>query len=528
MAIRETSPLGRTDVLWVSEEASTDTQALLVSLGFSVKREYPAALLKNFGSFEDVAAAIFVQPETKPTQFIEEIKDHVEQLLNYESLVFIISSKSGSSSIGTRLAQLKLPAVWQGVEGGYKVFDGLNLQPYLKNGEPPFPYVYVFSPYTMKNDIETLVADRLLRYGSRIKPKPDREGVFDIIGPDSKSLDLDERLMLRRGFHDYAKLHIQKFSEGNSEANVFLVHATLEPSVIAPFPQPFFVKIGPRNQIFHEWRNYKFLVREHLPFHLAPNLALDRCGLGAKKGIIVGDFIEESEGIGSCSRNARASASIGALFDRTLRGWHSNIEHGLFFSNQKKNKRVFNHIPGGRLIIAKEHGAQRNPSELDAELKIRLNKPLLCGWIHGDLHAGNIFARGNDAILIDFLSSKKGPLLADPAALEASLIIRVPADANFNREAWQRALHPLIIQESFDRLPSVIDPTEPYAWMVSAIRQIRRYALAIQTERGQYATVLAYRLLQMAAKDKKAPEAENFRRAVAYALADSLLQMKWS
>ena len=50
------------------------------------------------------------------------------------------------------------------------------------------------------------------------------------------------------------------------------------------------------------------------------------------------------------------------------------------------------------------------------------------GPYHGDLHPGNIMVRGGDAILIDFSSASDGPLTADPAALEVSLIFGTDED----------------------------------------------------------------------------------------------------
>jgi hypothetical protein len=135
--------------------------------------------------------------------------------------------------------------------------------------------------------------------------------------------------------------------------------------------------------------------------------------------------------------------------------------------------------------------------------------------------------RATDAIVIDFCASRDGPLLIDPAALEVSLLVRTPYDADFDSEAWRdMALH-LYSQEAMTRPPNNFDPTDKYAWLASCIRQVRLQALSMELESGQYATVLACYLYQAASKDSTVSDAEDFRRAFACLLAGRLLNFTW-
>jgi hypothetical protein len=228
--------------------------------------------------------------------------------------------------------------------------------------------------------------------------------------------------------------------------------------------------------------------------------------------------------------------AIGTLFDRTLRGWHSRADThkgtSLFYNLRKL---LDGDVSTERIDLAKNiFQVKLLPAAIKSYLQNRPAEDLLWGPIHGDLHTDNIRVRGSDAILIDFCSARDGPLLVDPSALEVSLAIRVPTnDGDFNKDAWLRMMNSLFSQDALRRPPAIHDSTEPYAWIASCIRQVRLHSLPMQRELGQYAHVLVYYLLQAAIKDsnikpKKDPYGhENFRRAVAYGLADRLLDMKW-
>jgi hypothetical protein len=332
---------------------------------------------------------------------------------------------------------------------------------------------------------------------------------------------------LRRGFFDCSEVYLDEITEGRSGTRVFLAHAKLSQPLIRPRMEPFFVKVGPRRKIVREWQNYDGRVRHHVPFYLAPSLVMERCALGAREGIIVGDFVEESEALGSCTLGGRSHTSIGALFDRTLRAWHLRTDEDRQLPSDAFGWLCRGTVPLSRLRQAKRMGARRMPAVLVSELRALPIESFRYGVIHGDLHAENVQVRGPDAILIDFYSCKSGLLLSDPAALEVSLAVRTPHERGFDPDAWMRTVDELFQKTALKTPPRTHNPTEPYAWLSSAVRQIRLHALAMELSSGQYARVLAFYLYFAATMDANAEPAEEYRRAGAYYLADKLLSISW-
>jgi hypothetical protein len=527
MTIRDIAFQKRTTVIWFGQKAPAEEKSLLEKLEFSVDDDSPTKVLKDDAVLGSVAAAVFVQSETKPLSIVAELETYVERLLDYECLVFIVATKAGLSSVTNTLSQLNVTSIWPPPEGEtgreLVVFDEHEQRTLSRGGVPPLPHVNVYRD----SPAAAAIAQQILRYGPRNTPAADVPGVFEITGPKASSVTLNHRLMLRRSFHDCRELYLNndEIDDGRSGVRVYMAHATLRQPYGLSCPLPFFVKVGPRKKILREWRNYEQHVREYVPFHLGPRLVRERCALGAHEGIIVGDFVEDSEGLDECSRNGRAATPIGTLFDRTLRGWHFQPATGLGPLYAELRKLIKGEVPAARLLTAMHLGAKRNPAELISELQRRPPEELLLGQIHGDLHAGNVRVRGSDAILIDFHSCRNGALLVDPAALEVSLAIRFPKDVGFNKDGWERIVRYLFSREALLRPPTVHDRTEPYAWLVSCVRQIRLHASAMQIQQGQYAWVLAVHLLQAASKDPNVSAEENYRRAMAYFLADSLVDM---
>lgn len=543
ITVEEYAPRERTGVLWVGKTEPKDITALLKQFGFFVDK---LSLPLDAKTIAGLAGVVFEQADEEPLAIVTEIETHVVRLLDHGCLVFILATPNGLVNIKKTLSQLKVVSIWPTTPPapeGYRVFNGRCTHP-LDVGTPPTPYVRVYrSAILPKQDI----LDMLVRYGPQHSPAAaitaNVPGIFEITGPAARNVSCNHRLMLCRSFPDCKEVHLDYVSDtGRSGVAVYIAHATINPprwarnQTPALRQLPFFVKIGPRWKIIPEWKNYEELVRRQVPFHLAPRLVTERCELGAHTGIIVGDFVEDSESLGECSRCGRAMTPIGTLFDRTLRGWHSQ-------ANTKINGSLFvelNKLLEGNVSRAREGKAKinwkvkRTPFEIKEYLRHRPAENLLTGPIHGDLHADNIRVRGSDAILIDFCSAREGPILADPAALEVSLAVRVPSNnKEFDKNAWLRVMDSLFSQDALRMPPAIHDPREPYAWIASCIRQVRLHALPMQRKNGQYAHVLAYYFLQAAIKDpkinsKKDPHGhESFRRAFAYAIADKLLGMVW-
>lgn len=551
--IEECSPRERSNVLWAGQTLRLGTTELLIQLGFTVNNLPLSSSPLSDKTISGLAGVIFAQDEAKPLSIVAEIETHVSRLLDHGCLVFILATPNGLVGVKNALTQLKVTSSWPTTPPapeGYEVFNGRDSRPLNDYGAPQTPYVFV---YRSEIQPERDIINKLVRYGPHYSPADKVElevgvdandtGVFKITGPAASDVCANHNLMLRRSFHNCEELHLDYVNDiGRSGVTVYIAHATLKPPRGArnPLPArrqlPFFVKIGPRWKIIPEWRNYEERVCQQVPFHLAPRLISERCELGAETGIIVGDFVEDSESLGECARSGRATTPIGTLFDRTLRGWHSQAST----QNDKLlyvglRKLIEGDVSVARVDVAKNQwGVNRTPLAIKDYLRQRPAENLLWGPIHGDLHTDNIRVRGSDAILIDFCSAREGSLLSDPAALEVSLAIRVPLNnKDFKKEAWLRTMRSLYSQDALQMPPAIHNPTEPYAWIASCIRQVRLHALPMQKIDGQYAHVLAYYFLQAAIKDsninqEKDPHGyENFRRAVAYALADSLLDMNW-
>ena len=338
ITIEEFSTRERTGVLWVGQTAHPDTIELLKQLGFSVDNlTLPSPSLSD-KAIAGLAGVVFVQAVAKPLTLITELETHVARLLDHGCLVFILATPNGLASVKNVLTQLKVVSIWPTsppAPEGYEVFNGL-LSRQLKDVRiPPIPYVRVYRAEILPDQD---IVNMIVRYGPQYSPaadvKVDAPGIFKITGPAERDVSVIHRLMLRRSFHDCEELHLAYVSDvGRSGVKVYIAHATIKPPRGArnPIPArqqlPFFVKIGHRWKIIPEWEKYEEFVRRYVPFHLAPHLVTERCELGARTGIIVGDFVEDSESLGECSRCGRAMTPIGTLFDRTFRGWHSQARH---------------------------------------------------------------------------------------------------------------------------------------------------------------------------------------------------------
>jgi Ternary complex associated domain 9 len=510
-------------VFWIGE-IRPGTQQLLELLQFSVDTSSPTNRLTDDGFLGGLAAVVFAQDVKKPMSIVDDLASFVTRLLDFECLVFALASNAGLQSVVNVLTAARVPSIWPtGGPEQFVRFDGQGVRNLTVDGEPPFPHVRV---YRASAPSEEQIAKLAHLYGPRFSPAPDDPKEFEVVLSDSTTIDAEDRLMLRRSFHDCARVDLTRMS-GRSGARVFMAHALVRDPPLGRRPLPFFVKVGKRRKIITEWANYKRNVEQYIPFHLAPRVVEDRCGLGGHRGIIVGDFIEESESLRQCALSGRAVAPLGGLFERTLRGWHLqavNRRESFYFAMKGL---ITGNLSASRHSAAKVMGARRTLEELREDLKKKGKEMATWGPTHGDLHADNVRVRGSEAILIDFYCTRPGPLLSDPAALEISLAIGVPLAKDFDRVAWTEMMRELYSQPALRAPPAASLPTHPFAWLAKCVRQIRLHALPVQQEDGQYARVLAYRLLQAAIKDHGARPAEDFRRTSAFCFAEELLGMKW-
>jgi len=255
---------------------------------------------------------------------------------------------------------------------------------------------------------------------------------------------------------------------------------------------------------------------------LGPHLIPERCFLGAYEGIVVTDFVEESEGLVDCAMAGRAAAAIAGLFNRTLHGWHRDAE--VKDAPLRRFLPARETMPRERFTLARELGAELPQTKLEQLFGRLRSTKVLVGPIHGDLNAGNILVRGGDSVVIDFSKHEpEGAVLCDPAALEASLLVAGFAKDEREVAAWLHSVGPAYERAALLSTPPYVDPDSRSCWFFECVRQIRRYARQVELNDGQYAAALAAALLKLACKDMRLGEREEASRAAAYVLAEKIM-----
>jgi hypothetical protein len=112
------------------------------------------------------------------------------------------------------------------------------------------------------------------------------------------------------------------------------------------------------------------------------------------------------------------------------------------------------------------------------------------------LHFGNIMVRNRDAILIDFGSMGPfGPLYADPAVLEVSLVFGTDEhDDPETYESWRNFVDDIFIEPLTPPLPRGNFPQ--FFWLHEAIRELRHIVACCGVEGKEALIILAACLLR--------------------------------
>jgi hypothetical protein len=342
-------------------------------------------------------------------------------------------------------------------------------------------------------------------------------------------LSVEEKLLFRRAFWDCAEIIAEPLPGGNS-GSVFCIYATFRDSVVGPRPLPFFAKIDLKRKIVRELNNYKIYTEHFIPFSSRPNLDHSRCLVGSSQGIIVGNFVEHSETLWDLAIRGHANNAIHSLFDEALRGWRLQAyqdnklpsESNLY--EQLGNIVKAERIPQKRVSTAFSLGATFKAEEIVSLAKSLPAMAHRSAPIHGDLHAKNVRVRDSDAILIDFNSTRSGPIIADPASLEAALVFSMANSKDDDDEGWRKTVDRLFDEKYFVQAPPPANQPLPREWLWNCVRQIRLVALSMQTTKFEYATVLGIYLLRCSMFKADYPQ-EEFRRTYAYMLGERLLKM---
>jgi hypothetical protein len=335
-----------------------------------------------------------------------------------------------------------------------------------------------------------------------------------------------ELILVQRAFADFDDVHLKELALGFSGARAFKAQARRG----GGNTMPYFVKIGARRKIQDEFVAYENGVEKFIPFHLSPPFLKEQCYLGARSGIIIECFVTESESLLKCAEEGRGVSPIACLFGRTLNAWHrpSTIKALGHYVLDKFPTEVDPEVWDAAQTI----GNPRKPSELLPLFKrCCASLEVQYGLIHGDLNANNVRVRGTDAVVIDMEKYSEGPLLWDPACLEASFLVEAFVKDDRPVLEWQASIERCFGSDLLDCW-STDHLTDESSWFHTAVGQIRLFVRAMQSKGGQYDAVLSAALLWKSAKPVGGPETsvscsksrELRRRGVAYLFGQFILE----
>lgn len=394
-----------------------------------------------------------------------------------------------------------------------------------QEGNPHAPYIYICDTSVGWKGIAKLIGYNRASHG------PSQETSLSVFDDEGNRLNLEvsDEVLLRRAFWDCTNVHLTRLPGGLSGVAAYRAYVRLSSGVLGldAAPYPYFVKLGDRNKIEREYTQYRDLVVEYIPSHLAPRLRHERCALGATRGVIVGDFVEGSEPLKTCANDGRASAAVANLFGKTLRTWQSygrKVEESVPEFLRTHNFHFPDELPQNRIGLVSQLGSTKTLMELKALYEKLDSKPILIGPGHGDLHAANILVRGADAVLIDFEKARQDiPFVFDLASLESGLFV----DGFLKDKRSHKEILCSVIglydggKDQCRTLPC--KPEDPSVWYFECIRQIRLHARELEQASGQYAAALVFTFLKKACNSDIIGEEQIALRACAFILAEKIL-----
>lgn len=352
----------------------------------------------------------------------------------------------------------------------------------------------IADPATVANHASTLRRGRAPKETLKIDPP----GVLNLV--DSGEV------LVKRAFNKEDRVELSVLTGGRT-ATVFRVDA-FGPGTSRPLP--FVAKIAERRRIAEEFDNFCDNVSDFVPFPFRPDLVRERCILGAERGILVSHFIEHSEPLYRPILRGVSPKVLHSVFDDLLRGWWrlgaadaptggNSVTTGLDSwydppSDRKDRQDALSlHYGLARGRVA----SVWKPEVFQEKFKGLPAVPHVRGSIHGDLHSRNIHLRDDELVLIDFGTVKDGPVLADPATLEASLVLEagMACKTPEPRRAWEEFVSKHLYAPGWNRrMPSPRPPDELSEALQSlwqAVRIIRIHVAAMQAAGHEYAWLVA-------------------------------------
>ena len=482
----------------------------------------------------DVAAVVFRQRELNPTRIAHDLEQFAETLLWHDCRVFVEIAPPPKN---TKALFMMRTFVVQAIKEKKLPVSGLNLDE-AQSLFGPAASAQILSPVIRiidGHEVWSRVAEDLQNYPPGVPPDLALEIEVDNKRNALNEICCEQKILIRRAFHDCWKVKLVSNSDGRSGVGTYHAYATRRNDLVSSAPPyEYFVKIGNRKQISCEYLAYRDTALEHIPFHLGPRLRLDRCALGTQQGIIVSDYVSGSENLRDCARDGRAVPVIASLFNSTLRAWQDGSKIVQKPLQDYLKDRMPNEIPERRRSLIESYATLKKPTELLTLFETMTSKPVRVGVVHGDLHALNVLVRDGDAIVIDFEKVKQDvPLLLDLASLEAGLFVDgFVGDQRIDTDI----LNSIECLYEVDALvgPHInpCDPSDGSAWFFDCVRQIRMQARQIELASGQYALTVAVELAKKSCKEKdfdssKEPSGQGLTgeevRALAYVLAERVL-----
>lgn len=132
--------------------------------------------------------------------------------------------------------------------------------------------------------------------------------------------------------------------------------------------------------------------------------------------------------------------------------------------------------------------------------------------------------RNGEAILIDFRSTRTGPITADLAALETSIAFDSYAQGS-GKDTWTKTIDDLYTPANIDRPPKPLLSHCSEAGLWGALRHIRQQASFLVTQSHEYRELLTIYLLRRACfRIERDRPGDEHRRAYALVLAERLLR----
>lgn len=484
-------PLLRPQVLWFGQAPSLEHAKEIQNRGMQLK-----VVSEHMPSMKFARAAVFWAADTQFEATLGMLEAHITACVDQGLLAYVVVSDVAQTTYATQTIDKLVP----------KHAADRNVM--VRNDEMP--------PYELAN--EALLHD----------PGPVANSDLKFEG-DVSSLHPNHELLLRRAFHDSTVVAFTPIKAGFSGAKTFIVHATVNASPPLPEPMPFFVKVGEAPKLLDEVARFRLHAEHYVTWNLRPNFLAERSIYGVSDGVLVGTFVEGSRSLAECARSGGGEKYIEALFAETLGGWRkrADVHKGrssvvAALSQYDRHEKIpEERVAQARLLFG---GEVLNPMTLWRRL---LSSPR-DGWkecvMHGDMHGDNVRVRKDDAIVIDFAQSARGPASADVASLEVWLAFE-PDGIHNDRTQWktwaEELYRPAVIESMVNGVVSG-GPT----WIHGCVASLRKIAKAsISAGADEYKRVLAVFLLRHASFESAARnvEEEEFRRTFAYWLANRLV-----